>query len=402
MSSVAIVFRKDKLNKKNEAPIHFRIIKDRKSSYISAQVMLHVKHWDVIKNRVKKTYPNSARLNSLLLTKLNELQNGLFESETQTKSLSSHQLKDRLFGKRPSDFFAFAEDVIDQYIKSGKIGTYDRSRSTIAKLRGYQYAKQLTFLDITPVFLMKYERYLRDELKNSTNTIHKDMKFIRKIFNDAYRLDIIEHNQNPFLKYQLKLEKTQRMYLTEDELQLIEKCRLAANTRLALHRDMFVFASYAGGLRISDLLRLQLKNFDGSHIIFTTKKTGQQLSINLPQKALEIIKRYMPTNPSPNNFIFPILSKDLNLENPREVDRKVSGATAYINKNLKIIAKKAGIEKNVSFHVSRHTWATRAIAKDIPLEYVMKLMGHANMRETLIYARIMGKQLDKAMEAFND
>ena len=78
------------------------------------------------------------------------------------------------------------------------------------------------FQDITLPFLTTYEKYLRQTLGNKTNTVHKDMKFLRKVFNDAYRQDLIEHNQNPFLKYQLKLEKTQRTYLTEDELNLIE------------------------------------------------------------------------------------------------------------------------------------------------------------------------------------
>lgn len=80
-------------------------------------------------------------------------------------------------------------------------------------LKNYCQERSIMFQDITPHFLSKYESHLREKLDNSTNTVNKDFKFIRKLFNDAYRLDLIEHNQNPFNRYQIKLEKTQRRYL---------------------------------------------------------------------------------------------------------------------------------------------------------------------------------------------
>ena len=97
-----------------------------------------------------------------------------------------------------------------------------------------------------------------------------------------------------------------------------------------------------------------------------------------------------------------MLPDDLNENEPRELDNAISSASAYINKNLKIIAKKAGIEKPLSFHISRHTWATRALRKGISIDKVSKIMGHAQIRETKIYAKIVSEELDKAMDVFND
>ena len=88
------------------------------------------------------------------------------------------------------------------------------------------------------------------------------MKFLRKVFNDAIRQDVIEYDITPFRKYQLKLEKTERGYLTEEELGWITRDWAKGGSRMELHRDMFVFASYTGGLRISDVLKLQWKHFD--------------------------------------------------------------------------------------------------------------------------------------------
>ncbi len=73
----------------------------------------------------------------------------------------------------------------------------------------------------------------------------------------------------------------------------------------------------------------------------------------------------------------------------------------FANKNLKFIALKAGIEKNISFHSSRHGWAIRALQKGMRIEYVSKLMGHTNLKTTQIYAKIVNEELDKAMNVFN-
>ena len=401
MASVAIIYRKDKLNQKGEAPIHLRIIKDRRINYVTAGIMLPQKFWDVKNNRIKGAFPNSKRLNSFLANKFAELQDQVFEHETNSKSLTTHGLKEKIYGKKPTDFFSFADETVQQYLQAGKIGTYDKNKSIITKLKDFHYGKQLMFQDITHAFLLKYEKHLREVLGNKTNTVNKDMKFLRKVFNDAYRQDLIEHNQNPFLKYQLKLEKTQRTYLTEDELKLIEDFHPTPGTRLELHRDMFIFASYAGGLRVSDMLQLKWKSFDGNHLHYTVKKTGQQLTMKLPNPAMEIISHYKPKKSSPEQFIFPMLPADLNMKDPFQVDRQISIATSYINKNLKIIAQKVGIDKPLSFHISRHTWATRALLKGISIDKVSKIMGHAAIRETQIYAKIVNVELDKAMEVFN-
>lgn len=402
MPTVSIVYRKDKLNKKGAAPVHFRIIKDRKVSYIASTIMLPEDHWDFKANKVKSKHPNSARLNSFLSNKYNEIQDQVFEHETINKSTTARQLRDHTFGKKPTDFFGFAEAVIEEGAKRGKIGTLDKNRSIIAKLRKYAKGRDLNFQDIDLDFLLKYESYLKKHHGNSLNTINMNFKFLRKLFNDATRQELIDYQTNPFHRYQMKLEKTERIYLSEGELKEIEAFLATPGTRLDLHRDMFVFAAYAGGVRISDLLQIRWADFDGTNINFKIMKTGTQISIKVPNKGLEILEKYRSANPTPTAFLFPMLPADLNIKDAREVDSAISSATAYINKNLKIITKKLGIEKKVSFHTSRHTWATRALKKGMSIDKVSKLMGHAAIKETQIYAKIVSSELDKAMDIFND
>ncbi len=250
--------------------------------------------------------------------------------------------------------------------------------------------------------MAKYERYLKGTIKIKTNTIHKHLKFFRKLFNDALRLDLIEYQHNPFPKYKLKLEKTSRQFLDEDELKVIEDVQTLPGERMDLHKKMFIFASYTGGLRVSDVLKLRWQNFDGSHIHIAIHKTKLQLSMKLPNKAIEIINEFHSKKSKPTHFIFPMLENDVDLNDPQTSYNQISSATAYINKNLKLLAEKAEVEKPLSFHISRHTWATRALKKGVSIDKVSKILGHAQLRETQIYAKIVNSELDKAMDVFND
>lgn len=402
MPTVSIVLRTDRINKKGEAPINFFIIKNRKLTKVSTGIMVNPKFWDANKCRVKRGEKNSGRVNSHLSHKFTELQDHVLEYETSSKSLTSSQLKEKIYGKKPSDFFAFADKACEKYLEENKIGSYDKNKSIIRKLKEFCNGSSKMFQDITPDFLNQYERWCRISHSNKTNTIHKDLKFVRKIFNDAYREDLIEHNQIPFLKYKMKTEKTQRIYLTDDELTAVENFNPSPGTRLELHRDMFVFAAYAGGLRVSDVLQLRWKNFDGSHIHFVIKKTKTQLSIKLPNKAVAILNKYKPKKTESDGFIFPMLPKGINTNDPRVVDKEISGATAYINKNLKIIAAKLKLAKPLSFHISRHTWATKALRKGMAYDQATKIMGLSSIREMQVYGKIGNEALDMAMELFND
>lgn len=133
---------------------------------------------------------------------------------------------------------------------------------------------------------------------------------------------------------------------------------------------MFVFAAYAGGLRISDILPLEYSSIDGNHLDISIQKTGSQLSIQIPKTAITIIEKWKSAPKKSKRFVFPILPDNLNRtgdssDNKKLIDDLISSATAYINKNLKIIAKGVGITKNVSTHIARHTWATRSLRKGI-------------------------------------
>lgn len=399
MASLAAILRLDKTNKKGESPVYFRIIKHRKVNYIASGVKVREKYWDNQREKIKPNHPNYKRLNKYLTKKYDKLQDEIFDYATEHTNFTTPKLKEAILGKPPTSLWKFASDIRQKYFDEGKIGTYDRTGSVIKKLKTYVDQRELFFEDIDFKFIEKYEYYLRTKLGNGTNTITANLKFIKKLFNDAIKYDLIKLEQSPFNKYKMKSEKTQKQYLTEQELKAIEDSNIEKFSISDLARDMFIFSSYSGGIRISDLLMAEKNKFNGTHLLINIKKTGGQISIKPPKKALAIIEKWKDKS---SRFIFPKLDERTDFDNPTELDDAISSATSSNNRCLKELAKKIKLKKPLSTHISRHTWATRALRKGITIDKVSKLMGHAQIRETQIYAKIVNEELDKAMDLFNE
>lgn len=404
MASITLQLRESKVNEKGEMPLYIRIIKGRQAKFISLGIKVHPDLWNPDKLRVKSKYPNSGRVNAFIAKKLSDAESTVLDLETRSKTVTNVKIKEAIMGKQAGSLIKYMEGYMADLKANGQIGTFDKVNATLLKLKAYMSSRDISFDDFDLAFLKKYERYLRDTLGNAPNTIHSNLKIFRKVFNDAVREDLIELAQNPFSKYRLTWQKTKKEYLTEEELAAIEKLDLKTGSMMAQHRDMYVFAAYAGGVRISDLLQLRWQNYDGTHIRIFTQKTKESIAIKLPLKAAEIITRYANAQPKrkDTDFVFPLMDNEADYSDPEVLFKTISSNTAYANKNLKNIAKKAGVTKNVSFHSSRHTWATRALKKGMRIEYVSKLMGHGSLKTTMIYTKIVNSELDKAMDVFDN
>jgi integrase/recombinase XerD len=402
MASVVILLRTCKLNTKNEAPIYLRIIKDRKPQYISLGIWVNLNNWDAVNKQVKKGHPNMARTNKFITEKFLEAHDKTMEMVTNTNHVSSKKLKEGVMGKSSESFYKYTERYIADLKAQNKVGTLDKLNAIYKKLKAYTGNNDLMFDEITIHWLKNYETYLRGTLGNTTNTIHSNLKVIRRIFNEAIREELFPFERNPFLRYKLKWEKTSKEFLEEDELEKIAALEINPEHIMHHHRNLYLIAAEAGGLRISDLLFLQRKQYDGTRILLDTQKTGSTVSIKVPQKAKALIDSYITEALKPDDLIFPIINPSIDLNDKQACLTAKSSATAYVNKNLKLIAKKAEIKKEIHFHTSRHTFATRALRKGMRIEYVSKLLGHSSIKTTQIYAKIVNEELDKAMDIFND
>ena len=403
-SSVTLVLHKQKASYHSEgiAPIYIRVIKNRRTSYVSTRIKIPAKQWNEAAQKVKSSHPNSVRINNLLQSELAKAYDKVLDAETSNKNIHIDTLKDKIIDKQVRiSFSQYVQQHLDSLEQDKKYGTLDKANSVISKFKKYVKNREIMFDEITVTFIKNYETYLNVKIGNSVNTIHSNLKLIRKLMNDAEREDLIRLEDNPFRRYKLKTEKTEKSYLTEDELMKVEELDLSYNSTLDLHRDMYVFSCYAGGLSISDVVKLQWKQFDGQKVYIVIQKTKGQISIQLPNKAIEIINKYRTLYTSQEHYIFPVEKKQRNVIDPKAMFKIISSTTARVSHSLTQIAKLANITKRMNFHSSRHTWATRALTKGMRIEHVSKLMGHSDIKTTQIYAKIIDKDLDAAMEVFN-
>lgn len=394
-----LVIRKDKQKKDGTIPIYIRLTKDRTSRFMATGIYLEEKNWDNVNGKVKKGHSNSVRVNNFLGQKLSEVQNKGFDWELEDKSIKSKSLKKEVAKSSGESFSDYFQAYIAKLKAENHLGTWDKAKATYSKLHTFAKTQNLSFKDIDVDFLKRLHAYLRDELSNKKNTIHGNLKIMRKLFNDAIREEIIQFGQNPFSKFPLETEKSKKEYLTEEDLNKLENIDLSNKPRLNDHRYMFLFSTNAGGVRISDLLQLKWSNISETHVNFTQEKTGENVSIKLTNKALAILEFFKKSKELNREYIFPFLHNELNGE---DLFKAISSQTAYANKNLKEIAKLASISKPLTTHIARHTFATRALRKGIRIEAVSKLLGHSSIKTTQVYAKIVNEELDKAMEVFND
>lgn len=401
-SSVKVVFRREKMNGKGEAPLYLRVIKNRKPKYIALGIVVPEKLWDEENKRVKKGMENSQRVNNYIAHKLAEAEGHALELETKLKTFSSKEIKDAVMGKAPESFLKYADRFFVEMENKLQASSLDKTRHIVAKVKAYMKGNDLSFDELTVTWLKQYDFYLRNTLKNSNNTVVANFKLIRRIINEAIKEDIIPYEKNPFHKFKLKWEPSNKHFLTEEEIAIIENLDLSEHPRTNDARNMYIFATYAGGIRISDLVQLRWINYDGDRVLIHTTKTKSTVSIKIPQKAKDILAKYHSNDVDPNQYIFPFFDIAKDYSDGRKLYRAISTVGSMCNKELIKIADMACLDKHIHFHTSRHTWATRALRKGMRIEYVSKLMGHASIKTTQVYAKIVNEELDKAMDVFND
>ena len=397
MFTIKAVIRDDQKNKNGKSPIYFRITQNRKSKFISIGIDIEPKFWDSQKSKVKFNHQNNIEINHYLSVKEQEIIERL---QTKNKDFDDNirQVKNELFDKQSIDFFEYSNKLIESYALKG----YQKDKNikdAIKKLKNYVQKDVLYFNEIDFSFVNKYLNHLKTI--NTNSTIKHHFIYLKMIMKKAIIDNIIPDTtaSNPFEKFKIKANNSERLFL--DELEIVALSNLKLEDKEEIARDMFVFCCYCGGIRVSDLISLKVKNFDGSHIEFTSKKTKTPQRFKVPSKAIEIINKYSEKESNSEHYLFPLLKKEFDDNHTRAFLKDNYRLIASLNKNLKTICIKANVNKKISFHCSRHTFATIALGKGISIDKVSNILGHSSIVTTQIYAKIVNADVDKAMELFN-
>lgn len=234
--------------------------------------------------------------------------------------------------------------------------------------------------ELTPAFITDFELFLRTEKNHCNNTVWSYMMPFRSIIFMAINNGWLQ--RDPFYAYSITKEETKRGFLSKEEIRLLMDGTFNKKG-YELIRDLFLFCTFTG-LTFIDMKNLTKDNlqlsFDGHLWIKTNRqKTGVESNIRLLDIPLQIIKKYEG-----------IAKDDLLLPVPCYANCKYG---------LKAIAKKCGIDKNLTWHMSRHTYATTiCLSNDVPIETLSKMLGHRSIRTTQIYAKITGEKISRDME----
>lgn len=403
MASIKLILRTNQKDQTGHSPLYIRIIKDRKTKFITAGVKLKESEWDELKQKVKKNHPNSARMNANLSQKIADAEGQVADMERKVKTVSIKKLKEAIKGKEVPNFFTYSRKHCERIKGNVSISTYKTYGVYLDKFEKWVGTKDVYFDDITVSLLLDYLGYMSNVLKNGNTTQRYSIMILAIMFKEAIKEEIIPEYMYPFNKLTLKKDASKRQFLKKEQFEAIIDYKLQENSKACIYRDMFIFSIFAGGLRYSDVLEIQLKHFNEEErrIKKVIRKTGRVHQFKIGQVALDIIQKYKRENAEPDDFIFPIVTNaELFLKNEEYRYAFSESTNKAANFQIQRIAKKLEIPVKISFHISRHTFATNALNNGMRIEHVSKLMDHNDISTTQIYAKIINEELDNAVDNY--
>ena len=403
MASIKLILRKHQLDQTGHCPLYIRIIKDRKTKFITAGVKLKESEWDEVKQKVKKNHSNSARMNAALSQKIADAEGQVADMERKVKTVSVKKLKEAIKGKEVPNFFEYAKKRLEKIKSTLSYSTYKAYTNQVNKFETFMGTKDVYFDEITVALLNDYKFHLSDKLSNGDTTQRLSIIVLGTIFRDAIKEEVIPETMFPFNKITLKISASKRLFLNKAQIDKLTNEKLIEGKKAVLWKDLFLFSIYAGGLRFSDVIEMKYSNYNEAEhkINKLIRKTGRVHQFKIGKVAIDILEKYKKGNANHDDFIFPIIEDKEGYEKNEAIRYS---QTAKFNKlanwHLNKLGKKIELPFDLSFHLSRHSFATNALNNGMRIEHVSKLMDHRDIGTTQIYAKIISEELDKAVDNF--
>lgn len=387
-----IFFTRKSRSVPNQLSIYVRITVDGQRAEISLKRNIPSKEWDSSRNRGRGGSQRIRALNAYLDSVYGELLDCHKELLEENRVVSSNAIKSRYLGeddnsKTLRELIKYHNENMSIVLKKGTMKNYYTTEKYLHRFLGKKRkVNDVRLKQLNYAFVTDFEHFLRNyrdskkRLLLGNNGVMKHLERFKKMLNLAVKLEWMD--KNPFNQFQLKYNKYDRQFLDEEELEQLESTELG-NERLERIRDCFVFSCYTG-LSYVDVKELNsnniVKGIDGNHWISTKReKTDKPVKVPLLPKALEILEKYMQCPEMENKEgLLPISSNQ------------------KTNAYLKEIADSCDIDKNLTFHVARHTFATTVmLSNGVPIETVSKLLGHTKLSTTQIYARVVESKISE-------
>ena len=403
-TSFHLYLRTDFQKKNGEYPIYLRITNNRKHKYVSTGLSVKEKHWNPESERIRRNHDNYKTLNETLDLKVKEAE------KVQTElSRNGHEtakaIRERLKNTQKADFFEMGEAYIKELESKKNLYTTKLVKVVLGKFEKFEGERTLPLKRIDSGYLEEFENFLRSEYGNSDSTINKNFEPIRKIINRALKSHLMAND--PFKEYEVPTRKKakQKTKLTIHQIRDIEALQLKTDSWEWHVRNAFLFSFYSGGIRFGDICGLKWENVKNGKLSYRMNKNEKSFSTELNDFQKEILSRYSGAS---NEFIFPFLNNHKDYSDPVELRRGINTNNVIVNgkseegkeTGLKLIAKLAGIDKNISFHVSRHSFAQYAVSEQgLSIYEAMQALKHSKIETTQRYLKGLDEELaDKAMK----
>ena len=371
-------------------PVMCRITVNGKISQFSCKLDVDEKHWDVKTGRMTGRSVVALEANRML----DKIRVGINKAYQDICDKDNYVTAEKVrnaflgMGMNHETLLAVFRQHNEDYAK--QVGKIKSQRSYWKYCTVYNHLSEfirqrykvsdIALKELAPAFITDFELFLRTEKNHCTNTIWSYMMPFKRIIYMSINNGWLQ--RDPFYAYSITKEETKRGFLSKEEIKMLIEGSFKKKS-YELIRDLFIFCCFTG-LSWTDMANLTKENlqtsFDGHLWIKTNRqKTGTETNLRLLEVPLRIIKKY---------------------EGCSE-DGKLLPVPCYPNcKNgIKVIAKKCGIEKNVTWHMSRHSFATTVcLSNDMPIETLSKMLGHRSIRTTQIYAKITAEKVSNDME----
>jgi len=266
------------------------------------------------------------------------------------------------------DFISFLSAIADKKrVRSTRKNWY----SVIKHIKNFSDYKIIKFKNIDKNFCQHFAEYLTNKVSANTGNLYFGQ--FKQALYKAIDLKLLDNN--PASRISIKKKSTNREFLTINEIQKINEL----DFHLPQLKEAFIFACFTG-LRFVDIKDIRFEQIENSTLIFTQKKTAEPLRIKLHTIAQNIIERQKQELNRNSGLIFNL---------PGYEQCRI---------NMHRLIKKAGINKKITFHCGRHTFATMCLTYDIDIYTVSKLLGHTDVKHTQIYAKLIDKKRDEAID----
>ncbi|WP_418322152.1 tyrosine-type recombinase/integrase [Segatella hominis] len=274
-----------------------------------------------------------------------------------------------------TSLLSFVNQLRTQFLQQNKLRLAETYQSALNSFCLYINKVEILMEDIDSKMIEGYESYLKQK-KLTLNTISFYMRILRAIYNRAVKSGVIA-DKKPFDHVFTTMTKTAKRAIPIQVIQKIAQAHIT-NKNEALARDLFLFSFYTRGMSFVDIAYLKKTDLNNTYLIYKRKKTGQELKIAWRKEMQELVDR----NSSKDGVhLFGILDEN----SEKSLRFQYHYTQCIINTALKRLGKQLNLGTNLTMYVARHSWATIARQKNIPLSVICDGMGHNSEKTTQIY-----------------